>query len=79
MRVTWVTVSTAAVVGLAVGAFATGEVGGVVLPLLFVLACPLMMMFVMASSSGGAGGPASPDADERRAPLDADRRTPSSR
>lgn len=59
MVVNGLTIAVAAVIGLAVGAFATGQVGGVVLPLLFVLACPLMVLFLRASTDrpGGAGTP----------------------
>lgn len=56
MKVNAVTLATAALVGLAIGAFATGRVGGVVLPLLSVLACPLMMMFIMATTADGHRG-----------------------
>lgn len=75
MKVTWITVPTAALIGLAIGAFATGRVGGVVLPLLFVLACPLMVLFITASTAGTAGSsedtsaPGPPEQRVRRSPV----------
>jgi hypothetical protein len=77
MHVNGSTLTVAAVIGLAIGAFATGQVGGVVLPLLFVLAAPLMMMFIVASTAGRAG-PHRDDGTGEHPPRQDDARVPSS-
>jgi hypothetical protein len=55
----------AGVVGLAVGPHFTGSIAPV-LPLLLVLACPLMMILVMKGRSGGHGGMHHPPEDRDR-------------
>jgi hypothetical protein len=55
----------AAGVGLAIGLYASGSIGSV-LTLLFILACSLMMIFVMKGMSGGHGGMHDPPEDRDR-------------
>ncbi|MCW2622026.1 MAG: hypothetical protein JWL64_1628 [Frankiales bacterium] len=52
-------------VGVAIGSSATGA-GGSVLPFLFILGCPLMMIVMMKGRSGGIGHDSSPDSRGHR-------------
>lgn len=52
-------------IGLALGLYFTGSAGSV-LPLLLILACPLMMIFMMKGMSGGHGGMHGPPEDRDR-------------
>lgn len=76
MKTNYMSLLVAAGVGLAIGLYFTGSVGSV-LPLLFILACPLMMIFMMKGMSHGSGPDSTPESSEdlhRHPNLDAPER-----
>lgn len=52
-------------VGVGLWAFAPGYVAGIA-PLLLLLACPLLMMFMMRGMGGHQGGPTAPTTPQER-------------
>lgn len=58
--------------GIAIGSFVTGSAASV-LPLLLILACPLMMIFMMGSMGGMHHGGDSSDRSDDAAMSDRDR------
>ena len=65
MKTDFMSLLAAGGVGLAVGLYFTGSIASV-LPLLLILACPLMMIFIMKGMSGGHGGMHHPPEDRDR-------------
>lgn len=65
MKTTSMSLLAAGATGLAIGLYFTGSVGSV-LPLLLVLACPLMMILMMKGMSGGHGDMHDPPEDRDR-------------